>query len=259
MVFLWAVLLAVIQGLTEFLPVSSSGHLALAQAYLKMEADLGDVVAFDVALHLGTLIPVLIFYREDIKQLIQGGVHGQPGTRREIGFLMLATVVTGAIGLGLREPLEGVFGQPRIVGFALLITGVLLLTTRFRPEDGTRAWTIGLVVLIGLVQGLAITPGISRSGSTIAIALLAGVGRRDAARFSFLISVPAIFGAALLEITDLEADFAVAPALVGLVVAALVGYVALDWLVRIIDRGKIWVFAPYVMILGCLAVMIGAP
>ncbi|MEC8422431.1 MAG: undecaprenyl-diphosphate phosphatase, partial [Myxococcota bacterium] len=198
-----AAVLGVVQGVTEFLPVSSSGHLVLFQQWLP---PVGDHVAFDLVLHLGTLVPVLFVYRDELLGIprdILGG-EGPLLQRTGVRLLMLMTIgsiPTAAIGLVFQDVFEQLFANPVSVGVAFAVTGFVLFATRYirqgdATEDSTRWWQ---AVMVGIAQGIAITPGVSRSGSTIAAGLLLGFKREFAARYSFLLSIPAISGAFLLK------------------------------------------------------------
>lgn len=247
--------LGVLQGLTEFLPVSSSGHLVLLQLWLgDAFAFAQSAVAFDLTLHVGTLLPVLWFYRRDVFELA-----GAPRKNlRYIGLLVVATIPTALIGLLFKDMFESLFHTPRTVSVALFVTGALLASTRWTdrsPESDRRGIGFASALIIGVAQGLAITPGISRSGATIATALLLGAGRAEAARFSFLLSVPAIVGASVLVAKD---GVAFSPSLwgplaIGFLAAAVVGYAALRWLVRLVRAGRLYRFAFYVVPLAALA------
>lgn len=257
-----AAILGVVQGLTEFLPVSSSGHLVLFQSRLPV---LGDPVAFDLVLHLGTLLPVLWIYRADLASMVHDAFQGEgppsqrPGLRL-LALMVLGSVPTAIIGLSLEDVFEHLFSTPVAVGVALLVTGALLFATRYAPK-GTRGvrdmdWRHALA--IGTIQGMAITPGISRSGSTIALALYMGIERETAARYSFLLSVPAIGGAFLLKLRDLDLSGAAgAPLLVGFTCAAVSGYVALRLLLRLVKTGDFSRFCWYVWPLGLAAIAWG--
>lgn len=262
--WLQALILGVVQGLTEFLPVSSSGHLVLAQQWFgdkflfKQEA-----VAFDLVLHVGTLLPVLYFYRADLIAIIKSIFSGGDALKSEgpVGWLqadrhrwlalcvVLATIPTGLIGVGLKDTFESLFHDSRAVCGALFFTGFLLFSTRFfgRGDTARRDLTVPIALLIGLAQGFAITPGISRSGSTIALALLLGLDRDLAARFSFLLSIPAILGAVVLVAKDgVTLTGEAVPALaVGFVASMLVGYAALSMLVALVKRGGLHKFSYY--------------
>lgn len=270
--WLQALLLGIIQGLTEFLPVSSSGHLVLAQAWL------GDgffaasgAIFFDLVLHLGTMVPVLWFYRSDLGRIIkspwaapslkQAGSLGawlRSDTDRWIGFLVcVATIPTGLIGLALEDTFEQLFSSVTPVAVALTLTGALLFATRGleEPDDSGTRLGVGTALLIGLAQGIAITPGISRAGSTIAIALFLGLPRELAARFSFLLSIPAILGAVVLKSRHgipLD-DVSWAAVATGFVAAVIVGYGALVMLVALVKRGGLHRFAFYLWPLALAA------
>ena len=259
-----SLILGVIQGLTEFLPVSSSGHLVLFQAWLgdKFFAA-GDEVLFDLVLHVGTLLPVLWFYRSDVAGIARSPAAG-PSFREAGGLVpwlraspsrwmaamvVVATIPTGLIGVLLEDQFERLFSSVTPVCIALLITGALLLATRWAPErgDGVAVLTVRVALLIGLAQGLAITPGISRSGTTIAVALFLGLDRDMAARFSFLACIPAILGAVVMKSRDgfSVADVDWAAVGVGFVAAFVVGYGALVMLVAIVKRGGLHRFTFY--------------
>ncbi len=250
--------LGVIQGLTEFLPVSSSGHLVLFQEFIEVG---GDEVLFDLVLHVGTLLPAVWFYRADIAGVLrdlrkgEGPVLERPGVRLA-ALVLLATLPTGVLGLAFKDSFEAMFDSPGTVSIALAATAVLLLSTRGRDE-GTRDLTttpLWFGLLLGLAQGLAITPGISRSGSTIALALLLGVHRTLAVKLSFLMSVPAIVGAVLLKSRDADLASMHADELtLGFLAAMISGYGALVLLVRLVKAGRFSSFAPYLFAVSALA------
>lgn len=272
--WLQAVLLGAIQGLTEFLPVSSSGHLVLSQAWLGDDfLAASNPLFFDLVLHLGTLLPILWFYRADLASVLASFTGGQgvaasggpvawlraDPSRWLAAMVILGSVPTAAIGLSLEEHFEELFSSVLPVCIALLATAVLLVATRWTPEPrGPAALTWKAALLIGLIQGVAIIPGISRSGSTIALALFLGLERDLAARFSFLLSVPAIAGAILIKgIKDgpelLGAGIDWFPLLCGFLSAAVVGYLALVLLVGIVKKGGLHRFAWYLVPASLLA------
>lgn len=249
-----SLILGLIQGLTEFLPVSSSGHLVLAQYFFHVEEG---GVAMDVVLHLGTLAAVIIFFWKDIVRLLtavpylfsgRGGAQKQ-GDKRIVWMLIVASVPTALMGYFLSDFFEGLFSTPLVVPFTLLVTALIMLLAN-RMLNGRRTLTEmkpGQAVVVGIFQGIAIMPGISRSGSTIFGALLQGFEREEAARFSFLLSIPAIAGAAIFKISDitgLTSTYAV-PLLVGFLAAVVSGYVAIQFLFSLIKRQKLYVFSIY--------------
>ncbi len=193
-----AVVLGVVQGLTEFFPVSSSGHLVLGEALLGVDPP---GVSFEVVAHLGTLASVLFLYRRRVAELANGLLHRDPGAFRYVGLLALATLPAAVAGLTLSGPIARLFHRPVLAAAALLATGAVVYATRRLVARGVRPeprWAGALAV--GVAQAVALVPGISRSGMTVAAALGVGVERERAAEFSFLMSVPAILGASLLEL-----------------------------------------------------------
>ena len=253
-------LLGVLQGLTEFLPVSSSGHLVLAQSLLPGFSQPG--VLFDVLLHGGTLLAVLVYFRKDIVSILSSfRPDGEATQRRLLVLICVGTVPTGLIGLLFKDPLEGLFHAPKAAAGMLLVTGILLWLseTLAKPRDSIEQIGGVRAVSMGFVQGLAIIPGISRSGSTIAAGTLMGIRGEDAARFSFLLSIPAILGAVVLQVSDLEAiDPALAlPYGIGIIAAFLSGLWAIRFLMGAIRRGRFRWFALYCWALGTGYLILG--
>ncbi len=273
MSFLYAILLGILQGLTEFLPISSSGHLVIAQQIFGIEeADM----AFDIILHLGTLVAVLAYYWKDILQLIgefftlisqlfKGEKPKLLDPHRPYRILLVmvvvATIPTALIGFLFKDLFVKLFGGIYIVGYALVITGVLLWVSNGIIEGKKRAQNITLLdaTTVGLLQGLAITPGISRSGSTIFAGLLRGFNRELATRFSFLLSIPAILGAVILEGKEIfKSQVAIAnilPILAGFLAAAISGYFAIHILIRLLQKKKLNYFAYYCWAVGLLTIL----
>jgi len=244
-----ALFLGVTQGLTEFLPVSSSGHLVLFQQFIEIA---GDDLLFDLVLHVGTLVPVLYFYRDWVGKLVMDPFVGEgPVMQREgvqwLGYLVLASVPTAIIGLAFEDVFEQLFSTPATLAVTFTLTGLLLLAThRFDRSHLSNPLSAGIVLALGVAQGLAITPGISRSGTTIAVALLLGLERETAARFSFLMSVPAITGGLLLKLRDADIS-AVDPVQLaaGGGASLVTGYLALVLLVQVVRAGRMAWFAGY--------------
>ncbi len=257
-----ALLLGIVQGLTEFLPVSSSGHLVLFQQWLEVQ---GDEVLFDLVVHLGTLVPVMVFYRESLIGMLKapfserGGLSERPNTRL-MALVLLGTIPTGIIGLTLKDFFEQLFDTPSVLAISFSLTACLLLASGFARSGKTTevdmAWWQALA--IGLAQGLAITPGISRSGTTIAIALMLGLSREYAARYSFLLAIPAILGAFVLKAGDAAWDTLDVGALgVGFLASMISGYLALVILVRLVQQGSFKHFAWYLFALAAFAAYVG--
>jgi undecaprenyl-diphosphatase len=250
-----AVLLGVVQGLTEFLPVSSSGHLAIAQALLPGFRQPG--VVFDVALHLGTVAAVVALEWRRVVEAVRGRY-----ALRLVIQIGAATLATVAVALPLRRHAEAAFTQPLAVAVGLAATGLILLVGRGLQGERTASDTgWGAVMFVGLVQGAAVMPGISRSGSTIVAGLTTGVERRWAADFSFLLSIPAVLGAAVLEGWSYRTELVrtgggfLTMASLGAVTAAVVGGFALIAVRRLVQAGRLHLFAYYLLplALGVLA------
>jgi undecaprenyl-diphosphatase len=264
MPYLEAVALALLQAFTEFLPVSSSGHLILAQQIFggAVEVD----ILYDVLLHIATTAAVLVYLRRETMGLFRvllGHGGGSAGTfagheRRALAYVLLANVPTGAIGLLIERFLVPYVTRPDVVGVMLMITGVLLFGERARVRERDMAEMRGRDALaVGVIQGIAVLPGVSRSGSTITGGILLGLERDLAARFSLLISVPAIAVAAVLELAKVE-DFGavpVGPYLLGMLIAGLAGYLAIDLILRLVRARRFHVFAYYLWPLGALAIL----
>lgn len=258
------VLLGVIQGVTEFLPVSSSGHLVIGQVVVRLAPA---SLLLDVLLHVGTLLPVLWLYRVEIVQMaVAAGalVARRVGWSDDASLRLLLCVAVGSvptalIGLWLQDLFEQLFSNTMAVGVAFIVTGAILMLTRQLRQrrtvaQGAESWrtlTFGRALLVGVAQGAAITPGISRSGTTIAAGLLLGVERETAARFSFLLSVPAILGATLLQLRALdETGGQLLQFAAGALGGAISGYIALRWVVSLVRRGELHWFAYYLWPLG---------
>ena len=241
-----ALLLGLIQGITEFLPVSSSGHLVMGQALLDIQIP---GVAFEVAVHVATLFSVLLVFRKRVIGLIVGAVRKDPQAWRYLGLLALATLPAVVVGLGAKDALEALFETPEVAGVALLITGSFLWTSRRAlARDPNRKPGPREALLMGLAQAFAIIPGISRSGATVVVGLWLGVEAEEAATFSFLMAVPAILGAAILEAPGLMAgggDLGAGPLMLGSIAAAVAGVLAIWTFVAMLKRKSFHRFGPY--------------
>jgi len=251
MSYLDAVLLGIIQGLTEFLPISSSGHLVLVQEFLGVKQP---GVSFELLVHLGTLLAVLVYFRAGICELLKAVyTPAMKAERKMIGLLIAGTIPAGLAGVLFKDFFEEAFSSPVVTSCMLLVTGLLLLSTRFVSKGESQvSWPTA--VLIGVAQSLAIMPGISRSGSTIAVGMLAGVQPSRAAEFSFLLAVPAIAGAVVFKARDLMAVSTAdtGPFLVGSVFAFVFGLLAVYAVLKVIRRGKFEYFAYYCFAAGAM-------
>lgn len=255
MTLIEAALLGLLQGLTEFLPVSSSGHLALGQALLGIQT--GDV-SFEVMVHFGTLLAVVTALRTRIAELVIGCLRREPEAWRMALLLGIGTVPAGVIGLTMKLMIEGVFADPAAVAGLLLVTGAILWSTRFAKGQRTHI-TWGDAIWMGIAQAFAILPGISRSGSTIVMGMWRGVEAREAANFSFLLSIPVILGATVLQVRDLIAQPPGTDAVWILVIGALIAYAsgvfAIRWLLALLGGGKLGRFAYYCWTVGLIGLV----
>ena len=250
MTSLEAILLGLVQGLTEFLPVSSSGHLALAQAIGGIQT--GDVT-FEVIVHFGTLLAVVTALRGRIADLAAGCLRRDRASWRTIYLLMVGSVPAGVVGIAFKDMLTAAFASPLAVCGCLLATGCILWSTRFATGHRLEM-TFFDAMLIGFAQALAVLPGISRSGSTIGLGLWRGIDGREAATFSFLMSIPIILSATALEIGDLLSHppgvNALWPLLIGTLVAYVSGVFAIRWLLGLLNSGRFAHFAYYCWLIG---------
>lgn len=244
-----AVILGLVQGLTEFLPVSSSGHLVLVQRLFGIQQE---ALLFDVILHLATLGAVLAAFYRDFLDILK-----QPFSR--LTWLLVAgTIPTGLLGIAFQEPIGRLFASGQTLGAEFILTGFILWTAERIPPRSSPKGLAEITTLdaafIGTMQGIALLPAISRSGLTISGALLRGLERQTAARFSFLLSAPAILGAALVELKDLPAAAGTTlppgPVLVGTVAAAISGYLAIRFMLHVLTSSNMRLFSLYVWLLG---------
>jgi undecaprenyl-diphosphatase len=268
-----AVVLGAIQGLTEFFPVSSSGHLVIFQQMMGLREP---VLMFDISVHVGTLAAIFVYYFADILRIFTALIRPvaslktrdaqalptDGADRRLVWLIVVGSVPTAVIGFGLSRISHVLFSSLVVVGISLLITGALVLATRWigRKPDSGQGFSFWRAVVVGTVQGLAVIPGISRSGSTIVMGLVLGVDREKAVRFSFLLSMPAIIGALVLQLVGESAGAGPVSAgvmAVGTITSFAVGYVALCLLVKLVQKGRLHVFAPYCFLLGGVAVIAG--
>ncbi len=263
-----AILLGIVQGLTEFLPVSSSGHLVLAQTLLGLPSN---GIAFEVFAHFGTLLAVITVFRSDLvailRELKPSGLLGPsvsslmpqraepPHGGSLLAQLFVATVPAGAIGYVFQGFFESTFAHPRFVCLALIVTGLILLAST-RAKSTNQVLNLPRAFLIGIAQVIAFFPGISRSGTTITAGMFLGVRPVEAARFSFLLAVPLITGVTVLKLAELTANPPSAGQITTLAVGAVAAYVsglaAIKWLLKLLERGRFAWFAYY-----CFAVGIG--
>ena len=245
------VILGILQGITEFLPVSSSGHLVLAQYLLGIESP-GNTL--EVLFHIGTLFSVIYDFNKDIKSIVMS-LNEKP-TQKLVIYIIIATIPAVIIGLIFKSHIINLFSSIVPVGYALLSTGVILtLSINFKNKNKSLSYLYSL--LIGLAQAVAIIPGISRSGTTISISMLLGIPPKEAARFSFLLSIPVIIGAGLLGFLELESYGLLTPKFIitGILTSFIVGTLSLKILLKILEVGRFHFFGIYCIIAGIVAVL----
>ena len=247
-----AIIIGLVQGLTEFLPISSSGHLVIFQSLLNIDLP-GNLI--EVSAHFGTLLSIIMIYKKDIYDLIIS--FKSPKTKNYIFLVILATIPSVVFVLTAKPFILSLFESSRSVSLALIFTGIILFISNYGSYVKNKLNTSkGLI--IGLFQALAILPGISRSGMTISIALLLGIKSREAAKFSFMLAIPAIVGAAVLTILETEFNEAkdlIIPLITTAFIAFLSGYFALNFLIKILNNGKFYYFSIYCIFLGIISLL----
>ena len=253
-----AVILGVLQGLTEFFPISSSGHLVLIQKFFNITEP---SLSFNISLHMGTLIAVILVFFKDIKAIFLSllniahnisskknfqNIIKQDKNIKLTGFIITGSIPTVFLGFFFEKYLYTICSSVLVVGFMLIITGTFLWFTQ-KIKVNIKDFNFKKAFFIGFCQGIAVLPGISRSGITIAAGLFTGIDKKTAIRFSFLLSIPAIIGAEILTLKDLiETGFFINNAtLYGIFISFITGYCALKWLLKIVEKGQLYFFAPY--------------
>jgi undecaprenyl-diphosphatase len=265
------IFLGIIQGLTEFLPVSSSGHLVIFQHLIGLK---NPELLLDISLHVGTLLAVLIFFWADIKMMIYESIglvgnlfqKQNPSSKTQqfphaalIAWIIAGTIPTALIGILFSSFVQKMFGSPFFVGFMLIVTGAILGASRLIPDHFTKKSHVGLMVsvAVGIAQGAAIIPGISRSGATIVCGLFCGLNRELAGRFSFLLSIPAIIGATIVKFDMTKiTEIGFIPFFAGIFVSFLVGLIALKITMNMVRKGNLYYFSAYCLLAGIVAIVI---
>jgi len=271
---LQAIVLGIVQGLTEWLPISSSGHLALVQLAMDLEIP----IFYDVILHIGTLAGVFAIYRRDIagilrstvafgegnskRKSIEEEVAKYPQGRRMLWLIILGTIPTGIIGLAFRSFFESSFYDPVSIAVGFIITGALVLVTGLL-KSGQKKLGSADAILIGIGQGISIFSSISRSGATLSAGLFRGVEREQLVRYSFLLSIPAILGAAAIDVVAMDeqqkaqlASIGAESYIAGTVVSAAVGYASIRILIKLVIKGKFYLFAFYCFAIGVATLLL---
>lgn len=261
-----SILLGIIQGLTEFIPVSSSGHLVLLQHFLGWGES--ENILFEVFLHLGTLFAVLLYFHKTIWELIKSLFSWKNTVNREIHrknrnlivYLIISTLFTGVYYYFFGDAFRSIYQMPMFVALLLLVTGIIIFVSDFFRDGDLPASNMGFLraITIGLCQGMAILPGISRSGTTISSSLAMGIKRKDAAHYSFLLSIPAIIAANISEFKALV-NFEIGQMqsyLAGFISSFVVGYLIIAFLIRMIEGNRLKYFAYYCWIVGLISIVL---
>lgn len=252
-----AIILGIVQGLTEFLPVSSSGHIELGKAILGVNPP--DPLLFSVVVHAATALSTLVIFRKDVVQITTGVFRPEsPESRKFTLFVILSMIPAAFVGLMFNDYIELLFdSNVLLVGLMLLITALLLIFTDYKSA-GEKPLTAFNTLLIGISQAIAILPGISRSGATISTAVLLGINRTEAARFSFLMVVPLILGKMARDLLDGQVQLGsemLVPLVAGFVAAFAVGLFACHWMIKLVKQSKLRYFAAYCFAVGILAMI----
>jgi len=258
--FIEAVILGIIQGLTEFLPVSSSGHLELAKVILGDNSMPKESLTFTVVVHFATALSTIVFFRKDVLQILKGLIQFKLNEEFLFSLKIIISMIPAvAVGLIFEKEFERFFGgQILLVGFMLIITSLLLLFAD-RAKDTTRKVSFLSAIVIGISQALAILPGISRSGATISTSVLLGVDRTQAARFSFLMVVPLIFGKIGRDVLSGSINFQSGQIGIlgaGFIASFIAGLFACKWMIAIVKKSKLSYFALYCFIIGVIAIAV---
>lgn len=257
--WLEALILGIIQGLTEFLPVSSSGHLEIGSVLLNAQSS--DNLLFAVVVHLATALATIVVFKNDISYLLKEIFKFQWNESTQFAAKILVSMIpVFVVAVFFKDQIEELFvGNILLVGSMLLITGGLLLFAHYKNNGTESVGFIGAII-IGLAQAFAVLPGISRSGSTIATALILGVERSKAARFSFLMVLIPILGASFLELLDYSENPSIhsieaSSLIVGFIASFISGFIACKWMIKIVKKGKLTYFAIYCFIVGTIAII----
>ena len=253
-----AIILGIVQGLTEFLPVSSSGHLELGKAILGDDSIPKESLLFTVVLHFATALSTIVVYRKEVWEIFRGLFQFKWNEETQFSLKIVVSMIPAVlIGLFFEEQLELLFGgMIQLVGFMLIITALLLYFAD-RAKDTENKVSYSNAFVIGLAQAIAILPGISRSGATISTSVLLGVDKNKAARFSFLMVVPLIFGKIFKDILSGDLSFqaeGIVPMTAGFIAAFIAGLAACTWMIRLVRKSKLTYFAIYCLIVGLIAI-----
>ncbi len=262
---LQAIVLGLVQGLTEFLPVSSSGHLVIFQHFFGLK---DPILFFDITLHFGTMCSIILIYRKEIFEILKSTISIKDGFSKALlddnfkfmSLIIVASIPTAIIGFLLKKNVEAYLSSINVVILMLLITSLFLWLSKGIKKDGItiQKITFKIAIIIGIVQGFAVFPGISRSGSTIVCALLLGMNKKTAAKFSFLLALPVILGAEILSISDLTGQDMISlnNVILGTLTSFIIGLIALKLTIKAVEKGKLYYFAPYCFIFAICALIL---
>lgn len=252
--FLQVFILSFVQGITEFLPISSSGHLVFIPVLMNFPPP---TVFFDVLLHLGTLVAVILFLWKDIAQIFEGLFKRKKEYWLLALKLIIAVIPAALAGFLLKKSIENLFTSPKMVGYAYFGTAIILFITFFLNDKGKTIFSLTWLdaLFIGLFQAFALVPGFSRSGFTLVAALMVGMKKSDAFRFSFLIAIPAILGAFLIKLPDMTLENNMGLYMTGFVIAMIVGFFALYLLKLILKKSKLYWFGVYCLLLAVFLIL----
>jgi undecaprenyl-diphosphatase len=266
MTYFDAVILGIVEGLTEFLPISSTGHLTIVAKWLGLDIASKDVTGFTAVIQVGAIVAVLLFFREDILKLLSavfGGFRNEERRRRDPNWRFAWLIVIGSIPIGivgflLRHFIEDHLRNLYVVAAGLLLWSPVMVYAerQARQNRGERQLRPRDAIVIGLYQCLALIPGVSRSGATISAGLLRGFDRVAATRLSFFLAIPALVAAGLFELKDVGQGVGFAPTLVGTVVSFVVAYATIAWLLRFVAHNPISWFVPYRVALGLIVILV---
>jgi len=248
-----AIILGIVQGITEWLPISSKSHLIIIQQLF----GLVQPAIFDLILHIGSLIVVLFVFWKDIVKLVKGVFEGDKKSLKYFAYLIIASIPVAIIGLVFKHQIEAALSNMYILGFGFLFTAVILFLSRYPlvksvKNAGLKFWH---AMIMGLSQMATVLAGVSRSGTTISAGMISGADKEEAAKFSFLMFIPAILGATLLEFDGFSAITNIPALMIGTIFAMVTGYLALKLLMNIIEKGKFWYFSIYCFVLGVIVLL----
>jgi len=247
---LQAIILGIVQGITEWLPISSKSHLIIIQQLF----GLVQPAIFDLLLHIGSLIVVIFVFWKDIWKLIVGVCKGDMKSIKYVLYIVVASIPVAIVGIIFKHQIEAALSNMYILGFGFLFTALILFCSKFTliKSKSVNFWNS---LVIGLSQALSVLPGISRSGTTISTGMIIGVEKKEAAKLSFLMFIPAILGATLLEISSIDLITNIPAMIIGVIMAMITGYIAIKLLMNIIEKNKFWMFSIYCFVLGIIVLL----